>query len=137
MDGTFYGVAVCIGCLVPFDGLPATAQVAKPIYRNLPTYSHTVARDGPNLDWRHHGETWQIYALGYLTGGDHVFDAFTMHFPRGNPPVTDRLFKPPPDGLGAYPEQFFDRYFEPVPLDHYPYVDTYTGWCADPTIGCD
>jgi hypothetical protein len=141
-DGQFYGLAhfcfLASGC-APFDGLPASAQVAKPIYRNIPTYSHRVTQEGPNLTWTNHGEDWQIYALGYLTGSGTLSDRWEMHFPKqngGSPPVTDALFKPPPAGLGVDPEQFFDRYFNPQPLNHYPERDTYTAWCADPTDDC-
>jgi hypothetical protein len=45
--------------------------------------------------------------------------------------VTDPIFKPVSEGgLGAQKEPFFDRYFKPLTLDHYPERDTPTGWCV-------
>jgi hypothetical protein len=119
----------------PFDGLPASAQVAKPIYRNLPTAGHTLTSHG--LDpWTSSGDTWQIYALGYLTGDGTITSRWLMHYPSAG--VTDPIFKPVDQGgLGANPESFFDRYFPKVStLDHYPERDTPTGWCVLGPLGC-
>lgn len=119
----------------PFDSLPASAQVAKPIYRNLPTGGHTLTSH--LLDpWTSSGDTWQIYALGYLTGDGTITDRWVMHYPRAG--VTDPIFKPVDQGgLGADPESFFDRYFPKVStLDHYPERDTPTGWCVFGPLGC-
>jgi hypothetical protein len=119
----------------PFDGLPASAQVAKPIYRNLPSGGHTLT---PHVldPWTSSGDTWQIYALGYLTGDGTITDRWVMHYPQAA--VTDPIFKPVDQGgLGADPESFFDRYFPKVStLDHYPERDTPTGWCVFGPLGC-
>jgi hypothetical protein len=119
----------------PFDGLPASAQVAKPMYRNLPTGGHTLTSHV--LDpWTSSGDTWQIYALGYLTGDGTITDRWVMHYPQAG--VTAPIFKPVDQGgLGADPESFFDRYFPKVStLDHYPERDTPTGWCVFGPLGC-
>jgi len=119
----------------PFDGLPDSAQVAKPIYRNLPDYSHQTHRIPPHgLDrdqrWISIGENWQLYALGYLTGEGVIRDRWVMHHPAAE--VTNPIFKPVGEGgLAADKETFFDRYFEPKKLAHYPEKDTPTGWCQD------
>ena len=117
----------------PFDGLPASAQFAKPIYRNIPTCGHKLIRV-ENGSWASSGETWQIYALGYLTGDGTIFDPWLMHYPKAD--VTDPIFKPlDQGGLAAEPESFFDRFFPKLStLDHYPERDTPTGWCAQPTL---
>jgi hypothetical protein len=117
----------------PFDGLPASAQFAKPIYRNIPTYGHRLTRV-ENGSWASSGETWQIYALGYLTGDGTILEQWLMHYPKAD--VTDPIFKPlDQGGLAADPESFFDRFFpKPSTLDHYPERDTPTGWCVQPTL---
>ena len=113
----------------PFDGLPDSAQYAKPIFRNLPSYGHTITRDS-NGRYHSSGETWEVNALGYLTGSGLITDRWLMHYPSAD--VTEPIFKSVgAGGLGADPESFFDRYFpNPATLDHYPERDTPTGWCA-------
>ena len=54
-------------CYYPFDGLPDSAQFATPVYRNIPSYSHSIHFE-QNQGWRSTGDTWRIYALGYLDG---------------------------------------------------------------------
>jgi hypothetical protein len=130
-DSEFYGLPAFVSPLYyPFDGLPASAQYAKPIYRNLPTYGHTITRDPASGEYSYSGDTWQIYALGYLTGSGVITDRWLMHYPKAE--VTDPIFKPVDHGgLGADPESFFDRYFPHMStLDHYPEKDTKTGWCV-------
>lgn len=126
----FYGVTFT-GGFEPFNGLPASAQFAKPIYRNIPTYGHTLTRTG-NGSWASSGETSQIYALGYLTGEGTIVDRWLMHYPKAE--VTDPIFEPlDKGGLAADPESFFDHYFPKLStLDHYPERDTPTGWCVQP-----
>jgi hypothetical protein len=132
----FYGKTFSPATFRPFDGLPASAQVAKPIYRNIPTYSHKLARGGADYRWISSGETWQIYALGYLTGDGTLFDHWLMHYPQAE--VTDPIFKPlDQGGLGADRESFFDHFFPKISkLDHYPERDTPTGWCVEADLGC-
>jgi hypothetical protein len=129
----FYGYTFDFVHHIPFQGLPDTSQMAKPIYRNIPTYSHTVTGGpqtfGPTEPWKSSGETWQITALGYLTGEGTIFRQWEMHYPSAS--ITDKLFKPPSSGgFGLDPETFFDQNFTPKPLDHYPEDTTPTGWCA-------
>jgi hypothetical protein len=130
----FYGETLT-ALFWPFDGLPGSAQIAKPIYRNLPSGSHTLTPHGLG-PWTSSGETWQIYALGYLTGDGTITNRWVMHYPKAE--VTDPIFKPVDQGgLGASPESFFDRYFPKVStLDHYPERDTPTGWCVAGLLGC-
>ncbi len=110
----------------PFSGEPDSAQMAKPLYRNLPTYSHSARWEGGS--WHIGGEMWQITALGYLEGQGIITDPWVMKYPDAS--VTNRLFDPPPAGLGVDKEQFFDLNFPPKRLDHYPERDTLTGWCV-------
>jgi hypothetical protein len=128
----FYG-ATFTSTFRPFDGLSASAQVAKPIYRNMPTYGHKLTRV-ENGSWASSGETWQIYALGYLTEDGTIFNPWLMHHPTAD--VTDPIFKPlDQGGLAADPESFFDHFFPKLStLDHYPERDTPTGWCVQPTL---
>ena len=113
----------------PFQGLPNSAEMAKPIYRNLPTYSHT-ARWEPGKGWQLAGETWQITALGVFADGGKgtIFDPWVMQYP--DAAITNRLFDPPPAGLGVDKEKFFDLNFPPKRLDNYPENDAATGWCV-------
>jgi hypothetical protein len=128
----FYGLTID-AIHFPFYGLPPSAKFAKPIYRNIPTYSHTIS------NYKSSGETWQIYALGYLTGSGKLTDRWLMHYPKAE--VTDPIFTSVEQGgLGADPESFYDRYFPQVStLDHYPEGTTPTGWCAGGirVAGCD
>jgi hypothetical protein len=138
VNDDFYGYTALFTHWVPFSGLPGTAQMAKPVYRNIPTYSHSVTGGpqpfGPTEPWKSSGETWQITALGYLSGDGTIIHPWVMHYPEAS--VTDRLFKTGGDGLGLDPETFFDSNFTPKPLDHYPERDTPTGWCAHPQDPC-
>jgi hypothetical protein len=138
VNDDFYGYTLGPRYWFPFSGLPDTAQMAKPIYRNIPTYSHTVTGGpqtfGPPEPWKSSGETWQITALGYLEGDGTIIHPWVMHYPEAS--VTDRLFKTGGDGLGVDRETFFDRNFTPKPLDHYPERDTPTGWCANAQAPC-
>jgi hypothetical protein len=130
----FYGYTFDFVHHTPFQGLPDTAQMAKPIDRNIPSYSHTVTGGpnppfGPIEPWKSSGETWQITALGYLTGEGTIFRQWEMHYPSAS--ITDKLFKPTSSGgFGLDPETFFDQNFTPKPLDHFPEDTTPTGWCA-------
>lgn len=130
----FFGVTAD-GVHEPFKNEPLSATVAKPIYRNAPDYGHTIRC--PNLigPCESHGDTWQIFALGYLTGSGGLTDRWVMHYPSGpdNQPLTDVIFKPASDGgLGADPESFYDRFWpETSTLDHYPEEKTLTGWCIN------
>jgi hypothetical protein len=140
ISNDFYGWTVLTDQRwAPFAGLPDTAQMAKPIYRNIPTYSHTVTGGpqpfGPTEPWKSSGETWQITALGYLTGEGTAFQPWTMHYPSAS--ITDKLFKPTSSGgLGLDPETFFDQNFTPKPLEHYPERDAPTGWCVSSRAPC-
>jgi hypothetical protein len=119
----------------PFNGEPATAQFAKPIYRNMPTYAHTlrVVPFQARSTWESSGDTWRIYALGQLDKSNP--DDWKMGLPGSE--VTDKLFQPINKNdliegpLGVDPETFFDRYFTPVPLEHYPTTDYDMGWCQN------
>jgi hypothetical protein len=130
----FYGVTKVIDTdfWLPFAGLPDSAQVAVPVYRNLPTYSHQVSTGSRvNAPYTSSGDSWQIYALGYVAeGGDGTIGhPWVMKYPDRS--VTDRLFRDPSDGgLVADPETFLLRYFTPTPLAHYPWRDSPTGWCV-------
>jgi hypothetical protein len=105
----------------PFAGIPDSAQVAVPVYRNIPTYGHTLTRGNP---WTLNpgSDAWHVFALGRLDGQGTFFKPWTMQFPAAS--VTDKLFNAPdehhPDNLGVDPETFFDRSFKPKPLEHYP-----------------
>ncbi|MGH2994500.1 MAG: hypothetical protein ACRDL1_13340, partial [Solirubrobacterales bacterium] len=132
----FHGVTFFGGPWEPFDGLPDSAQMAKPIYRNIPSYTHRVEWTGgihtDSLAWVNHGETWQITALGRILpdGEGTALKPWQMEHPEAT--VTDPLFNPvTKGGLGVDPETFFDRNFVPKTLDHYPEQDTLTGWCAE------
>lgn len=130
VSNDFYGMTAFFH-FAPFSGLPDTAQMARPIFRNFPTYSHQVT--GP--PWHSSGETWQITALGCLTGQGVFGSPWEMHPPPAS--ITDHLFKPASSGgLGLDPETFFDQNFTPKPLEHYPELDTPTGWCADDGTSC-
>jgi hypothetical protein len=134
-NSDFYGNSFPVSS-IPFGGLPDSAQYAKPIYRNIPSYSHTLTNHGNFAPWTSSGETWQIYALGYLSGSGVITDRWVMHYPKPAA-VTDPIFKPlDQGGLGADPESFFDRYFRPRPLEHYPERDTPTGWCVAGDLPC-
>lgn len=115
----------------PFEGLPGTAQLARPIYRNIPTYTHTCpSPDGIHVCRQSVGETWQISALGFLqSGGGTLASPYTMGYP--NASVTDAIFNSPADkGYGQDPESFFAQYFpKTVPLENFPYQDITPRWC--------
>jgi hypothetical protein len=128
----FYSYVSCGGRCLPFAGLPANGQVAEPVYRNMPTYAHTLT-DGPcgfKTCWSSSGDTWRIFALGHL---DKSGDVWQMQLPASS--VTDTLFNPvDPNNLtegplGADPETFFDQNFNPQPLTDYPYPGDDIGWC--------
>ena len=91
------------GWTCPFHNEPETAQVAIPLYRNL-------ANSGPGGP-----DVWRVIAYAYRTGAGIVNDARVMHLPDAS--VTDRLFKPPPEGLGLFPESFYWRAFGPDRTD--------------------
>lgn len=121
----FWGDSVVRG--YPFDGLPASAQVAKPIYRDIPDYHHELL-EGQNGAYSV-GDTWQIYALGERTGVGVAGFRWEMKYPKAE--VTEQLFKPRSEGgFGLDREAFFDRNFTPRALEHYPEKDTRTGWCG-------
>jgi hypothetical protein len=129
-NNEFFGLTVA-GRFSPFAGLPDSAQMAKPIYRNIPTYDHSI--DVRNGQWTTHGETWEITALGYLKQGDGTaFNPWVMGYPDAK--AIDPLFNPVSQGgLGIDAETFFDRSFPNRVTDlHYPERDTPTGWCAGP-----
>jgi hypothetical protein len=115
---TGYGGLEGIVCHAPFkDELP-NGQFAKPIFRTT----------GPN----HKLDLYQIYALGYTTGTGVITDPYVMNLPKAN--VTDGIFGTGAGQLGANPETFFDRFFQPDPGLHYPERDTFTAWsplCGD------
>jgi hypothetical protein len=123
----------------PFGKLPDSAQYAKPIYRNIPYYSHENHADG-YLEWTMTGgsDRWQIYALGHLDGAGSTFSPWAMQTPDAS--VTDKIFGAPPGGLGLDPETFFERQFdrpeETQALDHYPTKGTTIGWC-ELQFSCD
>jgi hypothetical protein len=141
VNDEFYGWQVSFDLKwFPFRGLPVSAQMAKPIYRNIPTYSHTLT-GGPQPfprepeRWRNSGETWQITALGYLSGDGTFFKPGEMHYPQAS--VTNPLFKSTADGgLGLDPETFFDVNFSAKALDDYPEKGIKTGWCLDEKHRC-
>jgi hypothetical protein len=116
----------------PFDHLPATAQFAKPNYRNIPHYSHALSANA-DLEWSMTGgsDRWNIYAVGHLDRAGSTFDPYVMQYPGAK--VTNELFSAPPDGLGVDPETFFDTQFDgpgqTVPLEHYPTRGSDVGWC--------
>ncbi|HEX4753298.1 MAG TPA: hypothetical protein VH268_10385 [Solirubrobacterales bacterium] len=116
--------------LSPFNGEPESAQMAKPIYRNLPTYAHTI-RCSSDKGCKISGDTWQITALAYRSGKGEVFDPWVMHFPEAS--ITDKLFKPVGEGgFGLDPETFFDRQFKAKPFDEYPWAGASLAkpaWC--------
>jgi hypothetical protein len=93
--------------------------MAKPIYRNLPTYTHTI-RCSSDKGCKLSGDTWQITALAHRSGKGELFDPWVMHFPEAS--ITDKLFKPVGEGgFGLDPETFFDRRFKAKPFDRYPW----------------
>jgi hypothetical protein len=117
------------GFWYPFDGIPDSATAAKPIYRNIPTYGHTIYDCGPFQACKFSGETWQIYALGYLEGKGTLGDRWKMRYPKAE--VTDPIFAPlNRGGLTADPESFYDTYFNASTLDHYPEDTSPVGWCV-------
>jgi hypothetical protein len=114
----------------PFHGLPESAQVAKPIYRNLATYNYKFDPPcGLSDDYCHTvGETWQISALGFLkSGGGTLFNPWVMGYPDAS--ITDPLFKPVAQGgFGMDPETFFDTNFTGKELKDFPYEGITPGW---------
>jgi hypothetical protein len=132
-DG-YCGVTLFGGAYCPFFNLQDSAQMGRPIYRNIPTYTHHVSSGaGGNVN---SGETWRLYPLGYTTGDGTVANAYQMFSPAAG--ATDGLFNPldpnnPNGSLGLDPETFFDTYFihDIATLDHYPNSDSPTGWCED------
>lgn len=104
------------GCEYPFGNAPLSSQLAKPLYRTIPTYAD---------------DRWEITALGYLTGAGTIDKRWVMHTPAAA--VTDRLFGSGRGQLGLDKEQFFDTYFSTNrrTLDHYPERDTRTGWLPE------
>jgi len=116
--------------LSPFNGEPESAQMATPIYRNLPTYTHTI-RCSSDKGCKVSGDTWQITALAYRSGKGEFFDPWVMHFPEAS--ITDKLFEPVGEGgLGLDPETFFDRQFKAKPFDQYPWAGdslAKPAWC--------
>jgi hypothetical protein len=121
---------------IPFKGEPLSATVAKPLYRNAPDYGHTTecSHFNDNEPCTSSGDTWQIYALGFLTGEGSAFKPWQMNYPTGpkGEAITDVIFKPTSQGgLGADPESFYDRFWpETSTLDHYPQDSSPTGWCV-------
>jgi hypothetical protein len=110
----------------PFERLPDSAEMAVPILRNLPDYAHRIER-ADALHLKSTGDTWQIWALGFLTGDGTIGSPWVMNSPPAS--LMKHLFDAPPGGLGADREAFFIRNFKPSTLDHYPERDTPTGWC--------
>jgi hypothetical protein len=136
VDDQFYGFDSDGTSYRPFHGLPAGAQFAKPIYRNIPYYTHqTVRGSGPGWSMTGGSDRWQIFTLGYLDGAGTYGDPWRMRWPGAE--VTDELFNQPdrqhPGNLGADPETFFDTAFGPttkVPLfEHYPRPGNGVAWC--------
>ena len=122
----------------PFKGISPSAQMAKPIYRNMPTYSHRVAPVFPGSKWNWwalapNSDTWSVTPLSYIQYPGDIRDPGVMVFPAAS--VTKRLFdpvnqlKPADGGLGVDPETFFDRSFTPV-------VPKNAAWCDD-ELQCD
>jgi hypothetical protein len=116
----------------PFFGLPANAQVAKPIYRNIPSYSHQFKNCTLDpVPCQSTGDSWQISALGFLKSGNGTFfNPWEMGYPQAS--VMKDLFDPASkNGLGADPEKFFDIAFlgdKTKPLVNFPYQDITPGW---------
>ncbi len=110
----------------PFESIPASAETALPLWRNMPGYGHRIALT--NDGWASYGETWQIVALGYLSGEGTLTSPWVMHYPEEDvmKPLFEEVDK---GGLGADREYFFVHSFNPKSLDHYPERDTLTGWC--------
>jgi len=125
----------------PFSKSAESGQYSKPVYRNIPHYSHENHPDG-NLSWNMTGgsDRWQIYALGSLTGAGGAFDPYAMQVPEAS--VTNKIFGTHANGgLGLDPETFFDRQFdrsgETKTLDHYPIANgSAPGWC-ELQFSCD
>ena len=101
-------------CHRPFADSPASAQYARPIFRQIGV---------PDEDKR---ETWIVSALGHLTGAGTVGDRYKMEVPSAG--LTNRMFGDGRGQLNLDPEDFFSRGFTPVTDLHYPYRDTKTKW---------
>jgi hypothetical protein len=113
----------------PFLGLPNSAQLAKPIYRNIPTYEHEFRNCNVSLaDCRLVGETWQIFPLGFLKDGNGTLtNQWNMGYPDAS--VTDKLFRPvAKSGLGVDPETFFEVNFRATSLENFPYQGVNPRW---------
>jgi hypothetical protein len=136
VNDDFYGFDTDGTVYRPFDGLQEGAEFAKPIYRNIPYYTHkTIRGSGPGWSMTGGSDRWQIFTLGYLDGAGTYTDPWRMRWPSAE--VTDPLFNQPskqhPNYLGADPETFFDSAFGPttdVPLfEHYPRPGDGVAWC--------
>jgi hypothetical protein len=118
----------------PFDGLPDSAQLAKPLYRNIPSYSHTLQYTGgpQHPQWISTGDTWQMLAMGDLENSGTFTDPWSMKYPDAS--VTDKLFGSPADGgLGVDAEAFFDSFIPKGRYDSlsaYPTPSNPVGWCG-------
>jgi hypothetical protein len=113
----------------PFLGLPNSAQLAKPIYRNIPTYGHEFKTCNVSLaDCRLVGETWQIFPLGFLKDGNGTLTSqWNMGYPDAS--ITDKLFAPVAEGgLGLDPETFFEVNFRARSLENFPYQGINPRW---------
>ena len=140
VDGTdsysAYGPGCNLGGCVPFGQLPQPDQLARPIYRNMPSYGHQITdgRRRAGVPARSSGDTWQIDALGSVTGEGTFDQPYKMTWPDAS--VMNAVFGhgTNADGsrqLGLDPEQFFDSNFKTQTLVHYKWQDTLPPeWCG-------
>lgn len=104
-----YAGLVYFKCWYPFANLPASAMYAR-------------------RPWR--ASDYTITAFGSRSGAGTITDPFVMSLP--GPESTDPLFGTGDGGLGMDRERFFGTYITVTsPLDHFPEVDTRTGWLPD------
>ena len=112
---TGFGGIELFACHKPFADEPATGQFAKPIFR-----STTSDRSQ---------DIYELYALGFTTGDGTVTSPYLMNVPKAS--VTDALFGTGDAQLGADPETFFARFFQPERLLDYPEQGLTPDWYSE------
>lgn len=113
---TFSGLTLGVVCHWPFGDSPASAQYARPMFREIGV---------PDEDLR---ETFVVTALGELEGGGTTFNPYRMKVPGAA--VTDQIFGDQKGQLNLSQEDFLARNFAAKTGLRYPLQGSQTGWLS-------
>jgi hypothetical protein len=113
---TFSGLTLEVVCHWPFADSPASAQYARPMFREIGL---------PDENLR---ETWIVTALGELQGDGTIGSAYRMKVPEAG--VTDQIFGDGKGQLNLSQEDFLARNFRAETDLKYPLRDSPTGWLS-------